>query len=326
MSDSLPKQLLLAIIATQSQIASSSLDLQRVMDRVVEQAQRLVGAAAAVVELIEGDEMVYQAVSGTAEEHIGIRLSAGASMSGLCVATGKTLYCSDASTDDRVDRAACERVGAISMVCVPLLHESTVVGVLKAYDPRPDAFGEADLSALKLLSGVIGSHMAHATDYQEQLHASLHDALTGLPNRRAFDRRIAAEAARARRYGDQSAICSLDLNGFKQVNDTFGHAVGDEVLRAVARHLEVLRGEDEAYRVGGDEFALVLVGATQDGAELVARRIQAAVAGDPDCRRVTISCGTAILDGADPLDSVERADTQLYEAKALRAEADTREH
>jgi diguanylate cyclase len=322
MPDTLSKQRLVAIIETQNQIASSSLDLQRVMDLVVERAQRLVGASAAVVELIEGDEMVYQAVSGTAENHAGLRLSAEASMSGLCVATGRTLYCSNASRDDRVDRAACERVGATSMVCVPLVYESAVVGVLKAYDPRPDAFAEGDVVALKLLSGVIASHMAHANDYQEQRHASIHDALTGLANRRAFDRRIAAEGARARRYGDTSAICSLDLDGFKQINDTLGHAAGDEVLRAVARHFDVLRGEDEAFRVGGDEFAMVLVGATVEGAELVARRIEAAIAEDPACCGVTISCGTAVLDAADPLAAVEHADAELYSAKSLRAEAD----
>jgi diguanylate cyclase (GGDEF)-like protein len=325
MPDSLSKERLLAIIATQNEIASSSLELQRVMDLVVEQAQRLVRAAAAVVELIEGDELVYRAVCGTAEEHAGMRLSADDSMSGLAVSTGQTLYCSNAAIDDRVDRAACERVGATSMVCVPLTHESAVVGVLKAYDPRINAFAEDDLLALKLLSGVIASHIAHANDYQAQEHASIHDALTGLPNRRAFDRRIAAEGARARRYGDTSAICSLDLDGFKQVNDTIGHAAGDEVLRTVAKHFEVLRGEDEAYRVGGDEFAMVLVGATIDGAELVARRIQAAIASDPNCCGVTISCGTALLDAVDPLDSVQKADAELYAAKALRAEADARD-
>jgi diguanylate cyclase (GGDEF)-like protein len=325
MPDILSNERLLAIIATQDQIASSSLELQRVMDLVVEQAQRLVGAAAAVVELIEGDEMVYRAVSGTAEEHAGMRLSADGSMSGLAVATGQTLYCSNAASDDRVDRAACERVGATSMVCVPLMHESAVVGVLKAYDPRVNAFAEDDLVALKLLSGVIASHMAHASDYEEQEHASIHDALTGLPNRRAFDRRIAAEGARARRYGDMSAICLLDLDGFKQVNDTIGHGAGDDVLRAVAEHFVVLRGEDEAYRVGGDEFAMVLVGATIDGAELVARRIQTAIASDPNCYGVTISCGTAVLDAVDPLASLQQADAELYATKALRAKTQAKD-
>ena len=101
-------------------------------------------------------------------------------------------------------------------MCVPLAYDGTVVGVLKAYDPRPNAFAEDDLVALKLLSGVIASHVAHSTDYQEQRPASTHDALTGLPNRCAFGRRIAAEGARARRNGDTSAICSVDLDGLKR--------------------------------------------------------------------------------------------------------------
>ena len=319
--DNLSTERLLAVIATQNEIAASSLDVQHVMQLVVDRARHLVGAAAAVVELIEGDEMVYRAASGTAEAHVGLRLSAGESMSGLCVATGRALYCSDAAVDPRVDRAACERVGAISMVCVPLLHGQGVVGVLKAYDPRPRAFTEADQAALKLLSGLIASQMAHAATYQEQEYASHHDVLTGLPNRRDFDRRIAAEGARARRYGDASAICMLDLNGFKKTNDSLGHAAGDDVLRAVAGHFDALRGEDEAYRIGGDEFALILVGATTEDAELVAERLRAAVASDPACCGTTISAGTAMLDAADPLASVELADILLYKAKLARANA-----
>jgi len=202
------------------------------------------------------------------------------------------------------------------MVCVPLIHAGRVTGVLKVYDRRPNAFSQSDVGTLDLLSGVIGAHMAHATDFQEHHHDSRHDALTGLPNRRAFDERLDSELARVRRHGGEFAVCLLDLDRFKQVNDTDGHAAGDAVLRAVAKYLSQMRGEDAAYRVGGDEFALTLVEASADGGATVIERITTAIRQDPDCRGVSASCGVAAFEIHDDAASlVSRADVALYDVK-----------
>jgi len=315
MDSALSRDRLLAIIDLQNEIAVTALDLDTVMELVVRRAQDLLGAAAGVIELVDGDEMVYHVASGTAEEYLGLRLDAGSSMSGLCVACGEVLHCEDARSDERVDAAACERVGAVSALCAPLRHAGIVVGVLKVYDPTPFYFDDADVRTLTLLSGVIAAHMAHASDYEEQAHAGAHDALTTLPNRRVFDVRLAAEASRLRRHGGTVALCLLDLDRFKSVNDRYGHATGDSVLRAVARHLGELRGEDAAYRIGGDEFALLLVGATEDGARQVVERIAADVAGDPRCRGVGVSCGITMV-GDDPVAALAQADAALYAVKA----------
>jgi diguanylate cyclase (GGDEF)-like protein len=271
-----------------------------------------------VIEMVDGDEMVYHVGSGAAEYSVGLRLKASASLSGLCVETGEILYCSDSATDERVDRDACEQVGAVSMVCVPLRHNGDVEGALKVYDPRRDAFGDADLQTLWLLSGVIAAHMSHAAQYQDQAHSSAHDSLTGLPNRRSFDERLVEEAARVRRHDCEVTLCLLDLDSFKEVNDTHGHAAGDEVLAAVARHLGELRGEDVAYRIGGDEFALILMEATEAGARRIAARLTGAIGRDPACRGVGASWGMASMADGDPLDAFDRADEALYEAKRER--------
>jgi diguanylate cyclase (GGDEF)-like protein len=319
MGDALAPERLLAVIETQNEIAATELDLDQVMDRVAERARELIGAAAAVVELFDAGEMVYCAASGAASEHIGLRIDAGRSLSGLCVAEDRVLYCADAETDPRVDRKVCRQVGATSLLCVPLVSESVTVGVLKIYDPRANAFDESDAETLRLLSGLIGAHMAHATEFEEQGNASRHDALTGLPNRRDFDGRLASEAARARRHGDEMTICLMDLDGLRLVNDTFGRESGDAVLVSVARHLEALRGEDGAFRFGGDEFALVLIGTDEDGAMIVAERIADAVRADPAALGTTISWGVASLDGRDPVATMELAAEALHEAKAARA-------
>jgi diguanylate cyclase (GGDEF)-like protein len=314
---SLPAEKLLAIIDTQNEIAATAPELDAVMALVTRRAQELTGAAAGVIEMLERDEMVYAVTSGAAQPYRGTRLPADASLSGLCVARGEILHCEDAAADDRVDREACERVGAGSLLCVPLRHAGAVVGVLKVYDPRPRAFADDDVQTLSLLSGVIAAHMARSSHYAEERYASRHDVLTGLPNRRCFEERLAAEAARIRRHGGEVALCLIDLDRFKHVNHTLGQAAGDEALGAVARHLDGVRGEDGAYRIGGDEFALILVGADEAGAGLAAERIRAAVAADPGCHGVGVSIGIAFL-GTDPAAALALADAKLYAAKALR--------
>ena len=315
MERELPPERLLAVIETQNEIAATALDLDAVMALVLRRAQQLAGAAAGVVELLDGEELVCHVASGTASKDVGLGLRAESSLSGLCISRGEVLYCEDAATDERVDAEACRQVGAVSIVCVPLSHEQQTVGVLKVYDPRAGAFDVADLQTLQLLSGVIAAHMAHATDYRDQQQASIHDALTGLRNRRGFDDRLATEAARVRRHGDDLALCLLDLDGLEGVNDALGHAAGDDVLRAVARHFTEVRGEDAAFRLGGDEFAFMLVGAGEADARGVAERINASVLEDPDCRGVTISWGIALLTDNDPVGMIARADAALHDAK-----------
>jgi diguanylate cyclase (GGDEF)-like protein len=289
------------------------------MELVLERAQSATGAAAAVVELSEGEEMVYHVVRGTAADHLGLRLSAATSLSGLCVRQGQVLHCDDAAQDDRVDLEACRRVGAMSMVCVPLSHSGQVVGALKVYDPAPAAFDAGDVETLELLSGVIAAHMAGSADFEAREHESMHDVLTGLANRRAFDERLAEEVARVTRHGGELALCLLDLDKFKQVNDTEGHPAGDAVLRAVADKLSLVRREDTAYRLGGDEFALILAEASDYGALAVAARIQKAIEEDGRCRGVSASFGIAMFQpGDDTLALMARADIALYDAKRTR--------
>jgi diguanylate cyclase (GGDEF)-like protein len=319
MEQAMPSERLRAIIDTQNEIARTELDLDAIMSLVVRRAQELVDAAAGVIEMVDGHELVYHVASGAAEAYVGLRLPADSSLSGLCVARNEALYCEDAHTDTRVDLAACERVGAVAMACVPLLHDDVVVGVLKVYDTRPHAFDVADLDTLSLLSGVIAAHMAQAGESQDEQHASKHDALTGLPNRRHFDERLAAEASRVRRHGGELALCLLDLDRFKHVNDKLGHAAGDDVLCAVARHLIDLRGEDAAYRIGGDEFALILVGADEAGAREVARRLALTIEADPACGGVGISWGVTMAGAGDPAASLARADAALYATKSSSA-------
>jgi diguanylate cyclase (GGDEF)-like protein len=313
---------LMAIIKTQSEIASSDLDTEQVMHLVATRAQEITGATSAVIELPEGDEMVYAVTSGEATPYLGIRMDRRSTLSGLALDRDQVLYCEDTEIDPRVDRRASRRVNLRSMICVPLKHQGQAVGVLKVHSPRPRHFGPADVETLNLLSEAISAHLAHASLFEVAAKEGRTDALTGLFNRRAYEERRVVEAARSARYGHPLALAIFDLDGFKAVNDQYGHPAGDEVLQGVAEVIGSSRLTDDAFRIGGDEFAVLMPQTKLDGGKIAAKRLADAIAqaelGDGT---VSASFGVAATVG-DALSLHDAADRALLAAKRkMRAAA-----
>jgi diguanylate cyclase (GGDEF)-like protein/PAS domain S-box-containing protein len=160
-------------------------------------------------------------------------------------------------------------------------------------------------------------------------HLAEHDPLTGLHNRRLLERQLAMQVARCRRYGESAALLVIDLDSFKQVNDNYGHKVGDELLKAIAAELQHrLRGTDMVARLGGDEFAVLLPGTEAEAARTVASNLREAIAScgtDADGRRiaVTASVGIAAIDrdaaGGEAV--LMDADRAMYASKGTRLRA-----
>jgi PAS domain S-box-containing protein len=150
------------IIQTQADIAAAGGDRDRLMAVIVERAQDLAGADGAVVEVREGDDLVYRFASGMAAEFIGLRIPLRGSLSGLCHRTGELLTCADTLDDARVDATLCDRSGIRAMVVVPLTAEGEVVGLLKIMSRRPHAFAEGDVHTLRILAGFLGVAMSQA--------------------------------------------------------------------------------------------------------------------------------------------------------------------
>ncbi|TXH04555.1 MAG: GGDEF domain-containing protein [Nevskiaceae bacterium] len=322
------QQRLLGVIQTQTDIARLGPDLGAVMTLAAERAQALTSADGAVVELVEGDDMVYRAVSGMASHQLGLRLKRATSLSGLCATTGQLMRCGDSETDGRVDREACRRVGLRAMLVVPLRHDKNLVGALKVMSRRAEVFDEADMRILGLISELVAAAMFHAThnSTEELFYRATHDPLTGLANRALFFDRLRHDLADAQRSGEGLAILNFDMDDLKPINDRYGHRAGDAALCAFAGHLrDAARKHDTVARVGGDEFGVILTRVQdRDCASRQMRRIADSLVTRFRFEELELplsgSVGLAYFpeDGGDLERLVETADQSMYAMKRSR--------
>ncbi len=223
----------------------------------------------------------------------------------------------------RFDRA----LTSIAPELLPEALRQSIVGIL-AMQATGDQFTQAviGVSLLAGLGCMVGwlVDQNHSQRLRYEREATT-DALTGVGNYRSLMEALSTEIARAGRFGGRIGFLMLDLDGLKPYNDTYGHQVGDSILRAVAQTLRhQAREVDRVCRYGGDEFAVVLLEATREGTRTAAERLRQAVAlavvpvpvGSVEAR-VTVSIGGCLYpdDGATPEELVAAADAALYEAK-----------
>lgn len=210
-------------------------------------------------------------------------------------------------------------------VGVPLQHaDGRLFGTLCAIDPQPGSPLLEEQQALvellaKLLGTILHADLAAVEQARQLEHLALEaqtDALTALPNRRAWDACLLREEERCRRYGTPAALIAIDLNDLKRTNDTEGHAAGDAlIVRAAEALRSVVREPDLVARLGGDEYGVVAVNCNADGAQSLQHRIRAAFA----AHGVKASLGSALRHPAGGLAAAwEQADLRMYEEKKIR--------
>ena len=230
---------------------------------------------------------------------------------------------------------------------MPLVAAGTTIGTVELTSERSGAFDARGVELATMLAGEAAMALENARLYDEIRHQALHDGLTGLANRVLFrDRVVQALERRHGREGRPFAVLFIDLDDFKVLNDTLGHARGDDVLIAAAARVEAsLRPSDTAARLGGDEFAVLLDDVGDEQTALVDRDPPRRHAAPADqrrrrrARRSRPSIGVALSGGEDETadDLLRNADVAMYAAKAssrgraevfrstLRAEAAARQ-
>jgi diguanylate cyclase (GGDEF)-like protein len=205
---------------------------------------------------------------------------------------------------------------------VPLYdREGALYGVIWVDEPVDRLVPARErLQALRVFANQATAALFSAEQFSELRFLADHDPLTRLLNRRAFIRRLEAEVARVLRYGRSFSLVVCDLDGFKELNDRHGHPAGDEALSALGVILtDELRRPDDAFRIGGDEFAILLAEASEENAREVVARIGSAILASPDERLagMWVSFGVASCPHhADDAQTLFRlADEALYAAK-----------
>lgn len=238
----------------------------------------------------------------------------GKCLCGLAAATREVIVSRDSEKDGR-HTTRLPQASPHAHIAIPLKTGGKLVGVLVLYAP-PDAKFDDGLVGLCVAAGSqLATAVENATLFEATKSSSLHDALTGLANRRFLEAQLPKAIESARRYERQLSVIMLDVDHFKRYNDAHGHVEGDKVLKALADTLLIeLRRADFVFRYGGEEFLVVLPETGLPMACQVAERLRRAVEA---ATGVTVSLGVASYgDAGEVMESlIGRADDALYRAK-----------
>jgi diguanylate cyclase (GGDEF)-like protein len=275
--------------------------------------------------LSSGDELLLVAAVGLPEELIGTAQVPAdyRSQSGYALATGKATVVNDWSTETRFQQSGLQSKQAMRSAAVILIRgKERPYGVIGAGSRGTREFTQEDVNFMQAIANVLANAIERRRTEEQTQHEALHDSLTGLANRSLFLDRLQHALSVAARRRTALAVLFLDLDQFKLVNDSLGHAAGDELLAAVAPRLEqALRPGDTVARFGGDEFAVLAEDVRNErGATRIAERIAEALARPFILREsehfVSASVGISIGTGTEEPEALIRdADSALYRAK-----------
>ncbi len=303
---------------------TSSLDLQTVLDAVVTEAMRLVkNARSAHIFLYEKGKLEF----GAALNEDGVRntplaLPRPHGLTYTVARNGEQLIIEDMHRHPLYTSTPQDWLGSI--IGIPLKFNDNIVGVMNLSRTTRGGFSSSELRLLGLLADQAAVAISNASLHQTVSRQAYSDMVTGLPNRRALDERLDDEVIKARRTGSTFAVIMVDVDGFKAVNDTYGHTVGDQVLRGIFNFLATgLRSTDFLARYGGDELTLILSQSDPPSAVVVVQKILEMVqqfsfdAPNGDKIRLGLSCGIAMFPAhANTAANLLRAaDEALYRAK-----------
>ena len=276
------------------------------------------------------DSLHCRFATGTDSELIQqLAIRSGQGLTGWVARNRRPLVNAHPSADLEAMGSKAPTVLQSALVC-PLIFGERLIGTLAVYHTDASFYGEDHRRLLERVCEQAAAVIRNAIVFEQTQQDSLTDPLTGLPNTRSMFHHLDRELARAARLKSEVSLIVLDLDAFKDVNDTCGHQAGDRALRAVAGVLRsAIRPYDMCVRYAGDEFVVVLSGCGRDEAERKRIELQNAVDGmefeaSPGQRLpLTISAGTAMfpLDGGSYESLLATADRRMYQDKGARRSA-----
>lgn len=253
---------------------TANLDLPTVLDTVINNAMQLVPTTrTAHIFLYRNNKLEFgAAVDPSGKQSRPFSRPRKNGLTYTVAQQGKIIVVNDMSNHPIYKNAPPDWAGSI--IGIPLKKDGNVVGVMSLSKDKIGGFSSSELRLLMLLADQAAIAISNASLLQTLSYKAYSDTITGLPNRRALDERLEAEIANARRDQTSFAVVMMDLDGFKNVNDTYGHEVGDLVLRATFNVIAIdVRGTDFLARYGGDELTLILGQSGIETAKLVTNKI-----------------------------------------------------
>ena len=254
-------------------ITSSILDPIELSEKLIELLNISFGYSTISILLVDEEHEHLEIVAD--QNRPGIiskKIKLGEGITGIAAQDGKTIYVPDVSKDKRYIMGS-EKTK--SELAVPIKHKGNVLGILNLESPEYSAFSNTDIEYMELFADQISISMANARLMSTTWQQAITDELTSLYNYRYFINILEREVYEAERYNKSLTVLIIDLDDLKIVNDTFGHPIGDQLLKSVAKIISAsVRKSDIVARYGGDEFGVILPGTDKEGGLTVANKIR----------------------------------------------------
>lgn len=312
------------VVTLQADLAEAGPDVDRSFQLVASGIAEMVEAANSSVWWAAGEHLVVRATAGSPPTYsVGDTVRIEDTFAGTCYTSGQLVYVEDTATHSDYSRGLAATTRIRSLVLFPLVHNGETMGALGVSAPSPGAFSPSALETLRLVAGLAAAAIQRAEVTDRLAYAATHDSLTGLSNRVHFTERLDHAIAAGKRHDAKVGLLYMDLDGFKAINDNFGHRCGDQVLVEVSKRIQsAVREVDTVARLGGDEFAVVLSDVTEvsevaRAAERILAALDAPVPILEGQVRVKVSIGTALTCPEQQSgELLAMADADMYRAKA----------
>jgi diguanylate cyclase (GGDEF)-like protein/putative nucleotidyltransferase with HDIG domain len=305
----------------------NSLSLDDTLALLAVRLEKAVRHDAIVVYLERDGKLVPRFVKGESSRFFSFNIPIGQGLSGWVAENDKPIVNGNPAAEAGFLNDPAKFTLLRSAICIPLRSDNASVGVLSLYSLSPDAFTSDHKRMLLAVASKAAHAIRNSLRFQSTATAADTDELTGLANARSLFSGLEDKLSGCAQSGTSFAVILMDLDGFKQANDRYGHLAGNRILQSVARGLrENVRGVDLVARLGGDEFVIVQADASDNVQELTAcingitERLAVAAGCEP---AVTLSAGIALYpaDGTDAETLLERADERMYESKRRKKQS-----